>query len=110
MEAIRRERIIKQLADILNVLKQERPTAYNRCVDVTEKLFYKRAFTGGVVLVMNAFDYNELAAIWHTETIPIINGLGVKRGFCTPHGDVDYLIIDNKIKEMFGYLIDAEDE
>lgn len=102
MEAEKRENLIKKLQDVVEKLIKERPSAYNRCVDLTEELFYKY---DKIVLVMNRRDYVELANIWHQHVSNAFEDIGIKKGFQTPHGEVDYLIVDDSVKEMYGYIL-----
>lgn len=101
MEAVRRERIIKQLQDVVKALIEDRPNAYTKCVDVTEKLFYTN---DKVVLVMNGLDFLELSRIWHQHYDYNPRIINVFTNFQTPHGEVSYLIVDDSVKEMYGYI------
>lgn len=100
MEAVRRERIIKQLSEVIDTLVKERPTAYDRCVDLTEKLFYKH---DRVVLVMNHKDFMDLCHIWH-QSYDIKFPLMIVRDFQTPHGVPIYTIVDQDVERMYGFI------
>ena len=107
MEAIRREKILKKLREIATELESYRPKTYERLVDITEELFLP--IDARVVLVMNVQEYNDVMAIFHKEIIEYRRNeviLDIKRNVMTPHGEVEYVIIDDSVKEMYGFTID----
>ena len=108
MDSEKREKAIDRLKKVLDSLISERPSAYERCLDITEKLFGKTGVDNkGVVLVMNRRDYSELGKIWHhQDCLTVIDGdLGISRKYQTLHGECDYVILDDGVKGMYGYLI-----
>ena len=105
MEKYREMRLKKLLTDALNYFDEPTPSAYSRCVEITERLFYKNE--AQVVLVMNRRDYIELRALWHHQNcLTVLEGdLGIARNFQTPHGEVKYIIVDPTVDAMYGYLL-----
>ena len=105
MDKCREMRLKKVLQDALNYFDEPKPSAYARCVEITERLFYKNDAV--VVLVMNRRDYLELRAIWHHQNCLTVfdDDLGIARNFQTPHGEVKYIIVDPTVDAMYGYLL-----
>ena len=106
MDKVREMRLRKVLQDALNYFDEPTPSAYSRCVEITERLFYKNE--AQVVLVMNRRDYTELRMmLWHHQNCLHVldNDLSIARNFQTPHGEVKYIIVDPTVDAMYGYLL-----
>ena len=105
MNSEKREKAIDRLKKVLDSLISERPSAYDRCVDITEKLFGETGSDNkGVVLVMNGKDFLDICTIWHQHYEYDPRNLSVFADFQTPHGECDYVIVDDTVGEMRGYL------
>ena len=103
MEAVRREKIIKKLRDIISSLESDRPKVYETLIDITQELFLP--IDARVVLVMNHWDYKYITSILDIP-YTLDSDLEIRRNIMTPHGNVEYVIIDNTVNEMYGFTID----
>ena len=93
------KKVVKLLQDALSELHNE--TAYHRLVDITEKLFYET--DARVVLVMNKTEFANLKGYMNW-----IEDGDLIRDVCCPHGVIDYVIIDYRVKQMYGYKMNAK--
>ncbi|HDY89903.1 MAG TPA: hypothetical protein ENH82_17515 [bacterium] len=92
---MRIQKITKLLQDALSELHKN--PIYERLIDITEELF--EDFDVKVVLVMSRTDFQ---AVREYLVCSYNEGEIIKNIQC-PHGDIDYIILDDKVSEMYGY-------
>ena len=85
-------KVIQLLQKAISGLNED--SAYIKLIDLTQKLFYKH---DRVVIVVSPDEARELRG--HPD-FSFFDG--VAKSVVTPHGVVDYIIVDN-VPEMHGY-------
>ena len=91
------KKIVKLLHDALTELQSQ--PAYERLVDITEDLF--EDIDARVVIVMNSSEFRDLRERLGSRHAAV-DGDVIKDMVC-PHGEIDYVIIDNRVNQMYGY-------
>ena len=103
MDYTRRQKIIKLLKDAISGLSES--STYDRLIDITEKLFLD--LDARVVIVMNHREYLELREHLKMQVVDVTDDIGICPKVTTPHGIIDYMIIDPEATKMFGYKTNA---
>ena len=103
MDYTRRQKIIKLLKDAISGLNES--STYDRLIGITEKLFLD--LDARVVIAMNHDEYLELKDYLKMQVVDITDNIGICPKVTTPHGIIDYIIIDPKVTKMFGYKTNA---
>ena len=101
MDKVREMRLKKVLQDALNYFDEPTPSAYDRFLNITEKLFENPK--AKVVLVMNRKDFKAISGC--TSFDNPYNTMEIKKNMYSAHGEVEYTILDDAVDAMYGYLL-----